>query len=177
MQANSGVVAPPSTYAIDGEQYIAIATGWGGGWALNYGVGWPNAVVADVGHVIVFKLGANGSVPEIPESAITMSPKGKIFGTPEMLKTGLRKYAEVCTVCHGPLVVSSGVIPDLRWSYQTADKDSWSDIVMDGALTDNGMISFKDYLTEEDSEAIRAYVLDQSWLAVKNGNAKVLRED
>ncbi len=176
-QANSGVVAPPSTYAIDGEQYIAIATGWGGGWALNYGVGWPNAVTPDVGHVIVFKLGGTEDVPEIPENAVVMSPKGKKFGTPQMLSRGLRKYAENCMVCHGPLVVSSGVLPDLRWSYQTADKDSWSDIVMDGALTDNGMISFKDYLTEEDSEAIRAYVLDQSWLAVKNGNAKVLRED
>ena len=176
-QANSGVVAPPSTYAIDGEQYIAIATGWGGGWALNYGVAWPKAVTPDVGHVIVFKLGATGEVPEIPESAITMSPKGEAFGTPEMLKTGLRKYAEVCMVCHGPLVVSSGVIPDLRWSYQTADKESWSDIVMDGALTDNGMISFKDYLSADDAEAIRAYVLDQSWLAVKNGDAKTPNKD
>lgn len=75
-------------------------------------------------------------------------------------------------VCHGPLVVSSGVLPDLRWSYQTADKASWNDVVMDGALTDNGMVSFKNYLSADDAEAVRAYVMDQSWLAVANGNAK-----
>ena len=171
-QANSGVVAPPSTYQIDGEQYVAIATGWGGGWALNVGVGWPNAVVPDVGHVIVFKLGAKGNVPEIPENAVTLSPKGDAFGTPEMLTSGLRKYAENCMVCHGPLVVSSGVLPDLRWSYQTGNKEAWNSIVMDGVLTDTGMVSFKKYLSVEDAEAIRAYVMDQSWLAVKNGDAK-----
>ncbi len=171
-QANSGVVAAPSTYSIDGEQYIAIATGWGGGWALSYGVGFAEPVVPDVGHVIVFKLGANGAVPEIPESAVTISPKGNAFGSPEMLKTGLRKFAENCMVCHGPLVVSSGVLPDLRWSYQTETKESWNDIVMGGTLTDNGMVSFKDNMSADDAEAIRAYVLDQAWLAVKNGDAK-----
>lgn len=171
-QANSGVVAPPSTYSIDGEQYIAIATGWGGGWALNYGVGWPKAVVPDVGHVIVFKLGATGSVPDIPENAVVMSPKGNDFGNDDMKMLGLIKYAENCMVCHGPLVVSSGVIPDLRWSYQSADKESWNDIVIGGALTDNGMISFKKYLSADDAEAVRAYVMGQSWLAVNNGDAK-----
>ncbi len=171
-QANSGVVAPPSTYAIDGEQYIAIATGWGGGWALNYGVGWPKAVTPDVGHVIVFKLGGTGDVPEIPENGIVMSPKGDAFGDDALKMHGLQKYAENCMVCHGPLVVSSGVIPDLRWSYQTADKESWNDIVIGGALTDNGMVSFSEYLSADDAEAIRAYIMGQAWLAVANGDAK-----
>ena len=176
-QANSGVVAPPSTYQIDGEQYIAIATGWGGGWALNVGVGWPKAVTPDVGHVIVFKLGGTGSVPEIPENYIELTPKGKAFGSPEILQNGFQKYAENCMVCHGPLAISSGVLPDLRWSYQTADKDTWNDIVMGGALTDNGMISFQKYLNIHEAEAIRAYVLDQAWLAVKNGDAKTPTEE
>jgi len=176
-QANSGVVAAPSTYAIDGEQYVAIATGWGGGWALNVGVGWPTAVVPDVGHVIVFKLGGTGQVSEMPESAIELTPKGKAFGTPAMLANGFRKYAENCMVCHGPLAVSSGVLPDLRWSYQAETEELWSDIVMDGALTDNGMVSFKKFLSTDDAEAIRAYVLDQSWLAVEHGRAKAPSED
>jgi PQQ-dependent dehydrogenase (methanol/ethanol family) len=171
-QVNSGVVAPPSTYSIDGEQYIAIATGWGGGWALNYGVGWAKAVTPDVGHVVTFKLGGTGTVPEIPENSVEISPKGQAFGSQDLQAHGLRKYAETCMVCHGPLVVSSGVVPDLRWSYQTADKDGWNNIVMDGALTDTGMISFKEYLNDEDAEAIRAYVMGQAWLAVNNGSAK-----
>ena len=27
---NSGILAPPSSYLIDGKQYIAVETGWGG---------------------------------------------------------------------------------------------------------------------------------------------------
>jgi alcohol dehydrogenase (cytochrome c) len=27
---NSGILAPPSTFAIEGKQYIAVLTGWGG---------------------------------------------------------------------------------------------------------------------------------------------------
>ena len=27
---NSGIVAPPTTFAIDGKQYLAVLTGWGG---------------------------------------------------------------------------------------------------------------------------------------------------
>jgi alcohol dehydrogenase (cytochrome c) len=29
-QINSGIVAPPTTFAIDGKQYIAVHAGWGG---------------------------------------------------------------------------------------------------------------------------------------------------
>jgi len=27
---NSGIVAPPSTFAVDGKQYVAVLAGWGG---------------------------------------------------------------------------------------------------------------------------------------------------
>jgi alcohol dehydrogenase (cytochrome c) len=29
-ETNSGIVAPPSTFAVDGKQYLAVHTGWGG---------------------------------------------------------------------------------------------------------------------------------------------------
>jgi hypothetical protein len=75
------------------------------------------------------------------------------------------------------MAISSGVLPDLRWSAQSADAESWSNVVMDGMLTDNGMVSFKKYITPAEAEAIRAYVLDQGWLAVKNGDAEAPADD
>jgi hypothetical protein len=33
--AQTGVVAPPVTYTIDGEQYVAVLAGWGGAYALS----------------------------------------------------------------------------------------------------------------------------------------------
>ena len=172
-QVNSGVQAAPSTFEIDGEQYVAVATGWGGSWAVNLGLLWDEAVAPDVGHVVVFKLGGQGAVPEFTPSNIERSPKTASFGTEAQLALGYQRYNDNCFVCHGALVISSGVTPDLRWSQVSADKDLWNQIVIDGVLSERGMTSFKGQLSMEDSDAIRAHVIDQAWLAVKNGDAKV----
>ncbi len=169
---NSGIAAAPSTYAIDGEQYVAVATGWGGGWALNNGQGWDEAVAPDIGRVVVFKLGGTGAIPDPMENFVVKQPKGETFGTADQISVGFQLYAESCMVCHGPLVISSGVLPDLRWSYQTADAETWHEIVMEGLLSDSGMTPFDKVLTNEDAQNIRAYVMDQAWLAVANGDAQ-----
>ena len=38
----------------------------------------------------------------------------------------------------------------------------WQDIVLGGILAPLGMVSFADYVTEDDSEAIRQYVLAEA---------------
>ena len=40
----TGVVAAPITYQIDGEQYVAVASGWGGSFVLGFGGVLPPAV-------------------------------------------------------------------------------------------------------------------------------------
>jgi quinohemoprotein ethanol dehydrogenase len=79
-----------------------------------------------------------------------------------MLQAGLVHYSRNCAVCHGMLGISSGVLPDLRWSSYTASAEAWKGVVMDGNLAANGMVSFSDVITPEDSEAIRAYVITQA---------------
>ncbi|MEO1406592.1 MAG: c-type cytochrome, partial [Pseudomonadota bacterium] len=68
------------------------------------------------------------------------------------------QYSRNCGVCHGSLTISSGILPDLRWSQVAGDADAWNSIVMEGSAASNGMVSFSDYLNVEESEAIRAYV-------------------
>ncbi|WP_233349999.1 PQQ-dependent dehydrogenase, methanol/ethanol family [Litorimonas cladophorae] len=167
----SGALSGMSTYEIDGEQYVTITTGWGSAFALSAGYGYKSAVPPQVGRVVTFKLGGTEIIPDKMASSIERSPKGERFGTPDQIMTGLGLYSESCLVCHGPLAVSSGVLPDLRWSYATADKNEWTDIVMNGALSENGMVSFKEQISPEGMEAIRAYVMSQGHLAVKNGEA------
>ena len=70
-------------------------------------------------------------------------------------------YHRHCYYCHGDSVKSGGVIQDLRYS-QNTDKDTWKSIVIDGVLTPAGMVSFKEYITEEEAEAIRQYTLSQA---------------
>ena len=57
--------------------------------------------------------------------------------------------------------MSSGVVTDLRFA--SADTHaSWDEIVRGGSLSAIGMASFRDLLSKEDAEAIRAYVISRA---------------
>ena len=164
-QLNSGALSGPSTYEIDGEQYVTITTGWGHAFGLAAGFLFDEAVPPAVGKVITFKLGGTATIPPLDSALIAEpEPQAEPFGDEEMLQAGLVHFSRNCAVCHGMLGISSGVLPDLRWSSYTASPEDWNAVVMDGALAANGMVSFADVLTPEDSEAIRAYVVAQAHL-------------
>ena len=158
----SGAASGPGTYMIDGEQYVTITTGWGSAYALAAGYGYDSAVSPTVGKVVTFKLGADGEIPDVQLTEIDRTPKAPAFGTETMLAEGSVHYSRNCATCHGFFARSSGVLPDLRWSEYTGDKDFWYEVVHDGSLQENGMVSFADVLTEDDMEAVRAYVLGQA---------------
>ncbi len=62
--------------------------------------------------------------------------------------------------------LSGGSVPDLR--YLAKDKHAaWEAIVLGGAYQHKGMLSYKDALSAEDSEAIQAYVIDRAWEAYR----------
>ena len=158
----AGAASGPGTYMIDGEQYVTITTGWGSAFSLVVGYGFDEAVSGTVGKVVTFKLDGNQQIADVDFPKIDKTPKGDAFGTDTMIADGAVHYSRNCMVCHGALAASSGVLPDLRWSAVTGNKDGWKGVVMDGNLSANGMVSFSDVLTPEDSEAIRAYVLAQA---------------
>jgi len=54
------------------------------------------------------------------------------------------------------------VVPDLRYSATIRDAGAWKAIVLDGAMIKNGMISFSQYLKQDDVETIRAYVIQRA---------------
>ena len=91
-----------------------------------------------------------------------------------MLSEGLVDYARNCLVCHGPFAVSSGVLPDLRWSPITANAEAWNSVVQEGVLAQNGMVSFADYLSPEATEAIRAYVVSQARADMKQRSEQAI---
>ncbi|MCG2841550.1 PQQ-dependent dehydrogenase, methanol/ethanol family [Sandaracinobacter sp. RS1-74] len=158
----AGIAAPPVTYELDGEQYLAVASGWGGAYALSAGFLFDKAVQSNLGRVIAFKLGAQGSVPDHGLLPVRREPQAAAFGDPAMLQRGFVAYSRNCMVCHGPMAISSGVLPDLRWAPTTGDAEAWSDVVRHGSRASNGMVGFAKLLSPADSEAIRAYVVHQS---------------
>ncbi len=171
-QLKSGGASGPGTYMIDGEQYVTITTGWGSAFALAAGFGFDEKVSSSVGKVVTFKVGGTQEIADTGLTPIEALPKGDAFGSLAMISEGTVHYARNCAVCHGPLAVSSGVLPDLRWSMITGNKDAWKGAVLDGNLSANGMVSFSEYLTPDEAEAIRAYVLTQAHTAVKAGGGK-----
>ncbi len=159
----SGAASGPGTFEIDGEQYVTITTGWGSAYLLTAGgLATPDGVPPAVGKVVTFKLGATETIADIDIPLVEPTPKTAEFGTEEQLAEGLVHYARNCTVCHGPFAASSGILPDLRWSAYTMNAESWKGVVIDGNLQSIGMVSFADVLSEEDVEAIRAYVVQQA---------------
>jgi len=64
-------------------------------------------------------------------------------------------------VCHGAYAVSSGVAPDLR-RMSAETHEIFNEIVREGLYKENGMVGFGDWLTEEDTHDIRAYVIERA---------------
>ncbi len=158
----TGAMAPPITYALDGEQYIAIAVGFGGGFgaqggAIAYGWNIPN-----ISRVLVYKRGGTHELPPVPEDTRKMpAPADPVTATADVVEYGQVVYQRHCSYCHGDGLRTGGLNPDLRWS-SSAIHDIWQDIVIGGVLSPVGMVGFGDYLTSDDAEAIRQYVLSEA---------------
>ncbi|MEL6876607.1 MAG: PQQ-dependent dehydrogenase, methanol/ethanol family [Pseudomonadota bacterium] len=162
--AQTGVVAPPITYTVDGEQYVAVLAGWGGAYALSVDGALIEdlAPVKNISRLMVFKLGGKGELPPEPElAALPLDPPAS-RASAETIALGKAKYARYCAVCHAPGAVGSTVLPDLRRSGTLGNAQSWQAVVQDGILKDNGMVSFSDSLTPEESNAIREYVIHRA---------------
>ncbi len=160
MRVDTGIIAAPVTYEVDGEQYIAVNAGWGGTWSLIIG-GRPvmDGPMAN-DRLLVFKLDGEASLPPPPEPEPVPEPPAP-RGTPEQIRHGAVLYNEVCYGCHGFKASSGGTIPDLRYM-NPESHDLFKEIVLEGILSANGMVSFADVLSEEDAEAIHAYIIHRA---------------
>jgi PQQ-dependent dehydrogenase (methanol/ethanol family) len=168
MDLKTGMSAPAMTYAVDGEQYVAIAAAFGGSGGLGATGDMQTPVQKygnNAGRIFAFKLGGKQEVAAMPSVVPTDldEPPAEAID-PAMAAKGFDLFHRHCAVCHGVLLASSGEVPDLR----RMPKDMFGNfdtIVLDGAFAANGMASFKDVLSRDDAHAIRAYILDQAHAA------------
>jgi hypothetical protein len=75
-----------------------------------------------------------------------------------MLARGEQKYAQNCAICHENGRQMGG-FPDLRYSPFLNSEAGFKAVVIDGALTEAGMLSFRQALSEAESESIRAHLV------------------
>ena len=157
--AQSGIIAAPITYTVNGEQYVAVLAGWGGVFPLASGeVALKSGRTQNISRLLAFKLGGAATLPALPPFNPPQLNPPKSTATSATLHAGERLYQNYCSVCHGDVAVSGGVLPDLRYSTTLANP-SWEDVVLGGSLKSFGMVSFAKELSKPDAEAIRAYVV------------------
>ena len=158
----TGVIAPPISYEVDGEQYIALMAGWGGAGPLSLKL--PGSKASGNGHLLVYKLGGTASLPE-PSPRLVMPEPPEQTGTDDTIAQGAALYQSHCFQCHGAALSSSGVIADLRY-LSRGSHEAFQQIVRGGILSGLGMASFADRLSEAEVEAIHDYVIygaHQKW--------------
>jgi quinohemoprotein ethanol dehydrogenase len=154
-------IAAPIAYEVDGEQYIAVNAGWGGGLAHVERSAYTQLFLSKP-RLLVFKLGGTAQLPPLPASSMVvpeLSPPPSQTGTPEQVALGERLYGENCGLCHG--TAARGGVKDLRHkSPQT--HAAFFDIVLGGRLAANGMASFADVLSRDEAEAIHHYLISRA---------------
>ncbi len=157
--AQSGILAAPMTYMIDGEQYVAVMVGWGGVWDVSAGKLVTKRITPNISRLLVFKLGAKGTLPTAPEEVKRVLDPPPASGTPQQIAIGMKAYTNSCSVCHGSTAVAGVLNPDLRHSVALGNPKLWQEIVHDGLLKQNGMVGWKGQFTPEQIEAIRLWVV------------------
>lgn len=165
----TGIVAAPSTYEVDGEQYISIAAGWGG----VYGLSVTHSATTTTGKVYTFKIGGNAEMPtaaELPQKPLVSG----IEYSPADIPEGGKLFINGCVFCHNvPTATNGAAIPNLAFSSKEVI-ENLDDFVLTDALAEKGMPNFTGKLTSEDLVKIRAFILfmaDQARAAMASAEA------
>lgn len=165
LETGSHIMAAPMTYAIKGEQYVAVQVGYGGT-PITVGAIPPSSAALkfeNTNRIIAFKLGG-GAVPTPPRRTEPLFPKPpEQKATKAQIDAGEVTFIEQCTRCHqlGP-----STTPDLR-KLNHGLHVAFKDILLKGALAPAGMERFDDILSEKDADNVHAYLIEQSWIAYR----------
>ena len=147
VETGSAVAAGSITYEVGGVQYVAALAGA------------PRA--AGGNRLLVYKLGGTAALPPIPAPAPLVVSAPANFGDAATVAHGKELYAQNCSLCHEG-GRGMGGFPDLRYSALLQSDVAFKTVVIDGVLTENGMLSFAKAISTNDAEAIRAYLTTQA---------------
>jgi quinohemoprotein ethanol dehydrogenase len=147
----TGSVAPPISFALDGRQYIAVSVGGnqsGGYYAPNYS------------RMLAFSLGSKVELPPVKEYTPPPLAPPPSTASAEVVQAGSAKYAQYCAACHGDRGQTRGAnFPDLTRTGLLYSQPGFDQIVLQGVRAEQGMASFAAALKPEDTVAIREFLI------------------
>jgi quinohemoprotein ethanol dehydrogenase len=162
IQTGTSIMAAPSTYMIDGVQYVAVMAGYGGSTlGLIYPPDSAAARYDNEGRILVFRLGGTAGVPRTHQRVMQpMAQPPPEEGSPADIAEGGRAFAVWCARCHQ---FGIGLTPDLRrLEGGIGQLDLFKRIVLGGLLAPGGMGRFDDLIKPRDVEQIHAYLIDEA---------------
>ncbi len=194
VKTGSAIQATPVTYAINGEQYVLMPVGLGGGYRL-FGSPSSMSTLEDKrgpARLFAFKLGGKVMMPPIEPYIPAVPRPPQQTGTARQIALGAKVYDKFfCQKCHSPEADGSGAwalngeVPDLRYMPNSIHQQFMA-ILLGGTHREQGMPKFsvpigqpliKTTMTPEEAEALHAYIVDLEWRAYKLGPRGVKRVD
>lgn len=161
--AQTGVIAAPMTFMVDGRQYVSVVVGWGGVFPLVAGeLAKKSGEVENRSRVLTFALDGTASLPAAQPSRRERMPAPQAKQDPARVAAGAKTYARYCGNCHGDAAHSGGLLPDLRHTPALVDDGFWSAVVEQGALEANGMIAFGKALGSARLGEVRSYLIHRA---------------
>jgi quinohemoprotein ethanol dehydrogenase len=149
----TGVVAAPSTYMVDGQQYVSIAVGWGG----VYGKSMRHTERQGPGTVYTFAIGGKAAMPDFVNYRMQELVSGVKYN-PADVQAGTLLYVSNCVFCHGvPGVDRGGNIPNLGY-IGSAYVENLQNFVYKNPSNARGMPDFTGKLSAQDVEKIKAFI-------------------
>ena len=151
-------------------QYVAVMAGWGGPTTLaNRPIGKGKI---GPGRLVVFSIGGTATLKPVEQTVRPVPmPTFKLSVSNREIDEGSNLFATFCSRCHGGDVVSSGLVPDLRYTNASMHQ-MFQQVVLSGALRQFGMPSFSEDLTSPQVRSIDGYILNRAQESAQADAAK-----
>ena len=140
--AGLGIIAPPMSYSVRGQQFVSVLVGYGGSaavWGQLMEAGWN---YAQPRRLLTFRLDAKAVLPASSPgrwSSKALDDPSLKFSESDV-EQGHAIFNLACAACHGLNLRSAGAPgPDLRASRLALSEEGVWSVVHDGALISRGM--------------------------------------
>jgi quinohemoprotein ethanol dehydrogenase len=189
VRTGSAIHSVPVTFSVKGEQFILAPVGWGSAsrlFAKASSMATPESKRGPA-RLLAFKLGGTAPFPSLAVRIPPVPrPPDQTFSKEAIASGALLYQKHICFDCHAPEADGSGAftedgaIPDLRYLPAESHKQ-WYATVLAGSHQKNGMPGFGNppgfpivmrKMSQQEADAIHAYIIDQSWKAYNAEHGK-----
>ena len=171
-QVGMGIIASPTTYSVNGKQYVSILAGYGGSAAVQNDIMNPGWKYRGPRRLLTFVLDGKAILPPSEPATLKVNVQDSPDEVLDPKQVAMGKTLFIaCVACHGRNAIGAGgPAPDLRESAIPLSPDAFWAVVHDGALMQRGMPRIGMY-GKPQIEAIRQYIRSRARIELDKKDA------